>query len=120
MREIWMTRSFDEILGKDSIANLQKPIETARGLLAAYTSQEFFDLEQERLFPRTWIGVAFAEDVANPGDAILVTVTGLPLITVHDKKGVVRAFHNVCRHRATIIPEKPEKEFSNLSRPYHA
>ena len=49
-----MTRSFDEILGKDSIGNLQKQIETARGLpAAAYTSQEFFDLEQERLFPRT-------------------------------------------------------------------
>jgi hypothetical protein len=75
-----MARSFDEILGKDSIANLQKPIETAKGLpAAAYTSQEFFDLEQERLFPRTWMGVAFAEDVANPGDAIPVTVTGLRL-----------------------------------------
>ena len=116
-----MTRSFDEILGKDSIANLQKPIETAKGLpAAAYTSQEFFDLEQERLFPRTWMGVAFAEDVASPGDAIPVTVTGLPLIIVRDKKGVVRAFHNVCRHRATIILQKPEKGLSNLSCPYHA
>ncbi len=116
-----MTRTIDEILGKDSIANLQRPIETAKGLPAsAYTGQDFFDLEQERLFPRTWVGVGFADDIANPGDAIPVTVTGLPLIIVRDKKGVVRAFHNVCRHRATIILEKPEKGLSNLSCPYHA
>lgn len=116
-----MTRTFDDILGKDSIANLQQPIETAIGLPAsAYTSQDFFDLEQERLFPRTWVGAAFVDDVANPGDAVPVTVTGLPLIIVRDKKDVVRAFHNVCRHRATIILEKPEQGLSNLSCPYHA
>ena len=70
-----MTRTFDDILGKDSIANLRQPIETAKGLPAsAYTSQDFFDLEQERLFPRTWVGVAFADDIANPGDAVPVTV----------------------------------------------
>ena len=40
-----MTRTVEEILGKDSIAKLQEPIETARGLpRAAYTTQEFYDL----------------------------------------------------------------------------
>jgi choline monooxygenase len=123
VRGMKVTKSFDEILGKDAITNLQKPIETAKGLpAAAYTSQEFFDLEQERLSPRTWMGVAFAEDVASAGDAIpvTVTVTGRPLIIVRDKKGVVRAFHNVCRHRATIVLLKPEKGLSNLSCSYHA
>ena len=116
-----MTRTVEEILGKDSIAKLQEPIETARGLpRAAYTTEEFFELEQERLFPRTWQGIGFVDDVPEPGVAIPITVSGLPLILVHDTKGKIRCFHNVCRHRATIVLQKPEKGLSNLQCPYHA
>ena len=116
-----MTRTVEEILGRDSIAKLQEPIETARGLpRAAYASEEFFELEQERLFPRTWQGVGYSDDVAEPGDAIPITVSGLPLILVHDTNGKIRCFHNVCRHRATIVLQKPEKGLSNLQCPYHA
>lgn len=116
-----MTRTVEEILGKDSIASLQEPIESAKGLpRAAYASEEFFELEQERLFPRTWQGVGFDDDVAEPGDAIPITVSGLPLILVRDRKNKVRCFHNVCRHRATIVLQKPEKGLSNLQCPYHA
>ena len=101
--------------------SFRRPIETARGLpRAAYTTQEFFDLEQERLFPRTWQGVGFVDDVPEPGDAIPITVSGLPLILVQDRKGTIRCFHNVCRHRATIVLQKPEKGLSNLQCPYHA
>jgi len=116
-----MTRSFSEILGSDVASKLAQPIEQARGLpSAAYTSQEFFDLEQEQLFPRTWQGVGFVDDVPEPGDAVPITVSGLPLILVRDRKNKVRCFHNVCRHRATIVLQKPEKGLSNLQCPYHA
>ena len=44
-----MSRTVEEILGKESILKLQEPIESARGLpSAAYTTEEFFELEQER------------------------------------------------------------------------
>ena len=114
-------RTIEEILGKDSIAKLQAPIETARGLpRAAYASDEFYELEQERLFPRTWQGVSFVDDVAEPGDAIPITVSGLPLILVHDRKGKIRCFHTVCRHMSTFVQQKPEKGLSNQQCPYHA
>ena len=46
-----MTRTFDDILGKDSIANLQQPIETAKGLPAsAYTSQDFLTWSRNGCF----------------------------------------------------------------------
>ena len=110
-----------EILGKHAIEALFQPIEVARGLPGiAYTSQEFFDLEQRVLFPKTWVGVGFDTDIPAPGDAIPITASGLPLIIVRDRKGLVRVFHNVCRHRATIILQKPETGLSNLQCPYHA
>ena len=116
-----MATTAADILGKDAIEALFRPIEEARGLpTKAYTSQEFYDLEQQVLFPKTWVGVAFDTDVPEPGDAIPISASGLPLIIVRDSKGEVRAFHNVCRHRATIILQKPETGLSNLQCPYHA
>ena len=45
-----MTRTVHEILGNDTIAKLQEPIETARGLpRAAYASEEFFELDSPDL-----------------------------------------------------------------------
>ncbi|MBI1774099.1 MAG: aromatic ring-hydroxylating dioxygenase subunit alpha [Proteobacteria bacterium] len=111
----------EKILGGRAVADIRKPIESACGLpAAAYTSAEFFELEQRRLFPQTWVGVAFAEEVAEPGDAMPVTVAGVPLIILRDVAGEIRAFHNVCRHRATIILEKPATKLGTLQCPYHA
>ncbi len=110
-----------DILGQHSIARLRQPIEQARGLpTAAYTSQEFFDLERRELFPKTWMSVCFVEDIAEPGDAIPVTAGGVPIIVLRADNGEIRAFHNVCRHRATIVLQQPATGLKHLQCPYHA
>ena len=81
-----------------------------------YTSQDFFDIEQRRLFPRAWVGIAFDTGVPAPGDAIPLTVCGLPVILVRDHGGEVRVLHNVCRHRATIVLERAARGLR--SRPF--
>ena len=116
-----MLQTAAEILGPESLSKLREPIEQARGLpTAAYTSQDFFDLEQQKLFPTTWMSVAFVEDIAEPGDAIPVTAAGVPIILLRDKSGTIRAFHNVCRHRATIVLQEPAKGLKHLQCLYHA
>lgn len=114
-------RTIEEILGQDVIKSLRRPVDAARGLPgAAYTSREFFELEQKRLFPRTWMCIGFTADVPGPGDAIPVMAAGLPLLIVRDKDNEIRVFHNVCRHRAALIVTAPEKGLRVLSCPYHA
>ena len=114
-------RSVEEILGGEAITRLKLPIERAQGLpTCAYTGQEFYDLEQARLFPRTWMSVAFAHEVPEPGDAIPLAATGMPIMLLRDKRGVIRAFHNVCRHRASLVLTEPAKGLSTLQCPYHA
>ena len=116
-----MSANAASLLGQDSIARLRQPIERARGLpRAAYTSPEFFDLEQRELFPKTWVSVCFAEDIATPGDAIPVAAAGVPIIVLRAENGDVRAFHNVCRHRATIVLRQPAQALTQLQCPYHA
>ena len=81
-----------EVFQPETLRALRDPIlDKARGLPASvYTSQTFFELEQERLFPKTWMGIAFDSDVLNRGDAVPLTVQGLPLILVRDNNNNIR------------------------------
>ncbi len=59
-----MVRTAEAIIGAANIEALRRPIDEARGLPgAAYTSQAFFDLEQECMFRRTWMCVGFESDI---------------------------------------------------------
>lgn len=116
-----MTRTAEDILGAEAIAAVRRPIEKARGLPAgAYTSEEFFRLEQRKYFARTWMGVAYTCDIPNPGDAMPITVAGLPIILVRTQSSDIKAFHNVCRHRAAMVLTEPCKKAKQLQCPYHA
>lgn len=113
--------SLDSLIGRQAIDDLRKPIGSAGGLPAtAYTSAAFFELEQKVLFPASWVGTIFDAEIPAPGDAVPVTVAGVPLVVLRDAKGQIRAFHNVCRHRATIILQSPQRGLRNLQCPYHA
>ena len=116
-----MSRNVAELLGNEAIDAIRRPVEKAGGLPGyAYTSQEFFELEQEQLFPRTWMGIAFADDIPNPGDALPVMVGKLPIILVRNGAGEIRGFHNVCRHRASMVLTEPCRGAKHLTCPYHA
>ncbi len=65
-----------------------------------YRAPEFAALEKERIFARTWQAVGRAEEVARAGDFFTCEVVGEPLVVTRGTDGVLRAFYNVCRHRA--------------------
>jgi len=116
-----MTNPVQELLGKPAIEALKRPIGQAFGLPgAAFTSDAFFDLEKEALFPRTWAVAGVASDIPKPGDAKPVTVSGLPLMLVRDREGQIRAFHNVCRHRGMRLLTEPCKGQTTLRCPWHS
>jgi choline monooxygenase len=60
-------------------------------------------LERARVFDRGWHLIAHASRLAAPGDHVAVDCGGLPVLAVRDGDGDLRAFHNVCRHRAGPI-----------------
>ena len=64
-----------------------------------YTSDAIFELEKRAIFRRSWEYVGSRDQVAKPGDFFTCEVGGLPLVVVCGKDEVVRAFHNICRHR---------------------
>ena len=65
-----------------------------------YRDPHLFDLEQNRVFARTWQMVGHTDQVRLPGDYFTCSVADEPLVVTRAEDGGIRAFSNVCRHRA--------------------
>lgn len=65
-----------------------------------YTEPPFLELEKEKLFWRTWQPVGRTDMVARAGDFFTCEVMGEPLVVTRGKDEQLRAFFNVCKHRA--------------------
>ena len=99
------------------------PVDLAVTLLPdAYTSREFFDIEREKVFAKSWIVVGCTSQVEKPGQTLVAKVAGRSVIVTRNKAGELRAFHNVCRHRAAkLLDEGCHNLRSNRIRcPYHS
>ena len=97
-------------------------IREARTLPASvYSSAEFHERERREIFQRDWVCAGVADEMPAPGSWTARTVAGLPTLFVHDKAGELRAFLNVCRHRASPLCEDGDAHAGSLIRcPYHS
>ena len=70
-----------------------------------YISPEYFELEREQVFRRTWINVGRVEDVPKSGDYVVrdIAVCKASILIVRGKDEKIRAFHNVCPHRGNQL-----------------
>jgi choline monooxygenase len=65
-----------------------------------YRDAAVYQDERRKIFGRSWLFLGHESQLAEAGAYIATTLAGFPLIALRGKGGVVRAFHNVCRHRA--------------------
>ena len=80
------------------------PVQDARSPPASwYSSQEVHDLEQVAVFGRRWIFACRSDQVAAKGSYASGCYGGIPWVVTRDGDGVLRAFHNVCRHRGAEV-----------------
>jgi Rieske 2Fe-2S family protein len=86
----------------------------------AYTSAEVLEWEQKQLFATSWVCVGRADELARPGDQKGVRAGRDTLLLVRGADFVLRAFWNVCRHRAHELLQAGECTNDRLLRcPYH-
>jgi phenylpropionate dioxygenase-like ring-hydroxylating dioxygenase large terminal subunit len=86
----------------------------------AYFNPELLELEKEELFRKRWQLACHVNDVPKPGDYTTFDVAGERALIVRDRDGVLRAFHNVCRHRGSrVVAETSGTCKSALICPYH-
>jgi choline monooxygenase len=95
--------------------DVNEQIECAHTLASRfYTDPAVLDIEKGRIFRRTWQLVGTLSQgcgevngakrtIADPESFFTADVAGEPIVVVRDKQGTLRAFSNVCRHRAGPI-----------------
>ncbi len=86
----------------------------------AYTSAEFFTLEQETLFARTWTCIGNGCSVPRAGDLQPVGFLGQPLVMLRNRQGDIKVFHNVCSHRGNELVWEACRVDKIIQCPYHA
>ncbi|MFM2070925.1 MAG: hypothetical protein RLZZ623_1188 [Actinomycetota bacterium] len=97
-------------------------IRTARTLSASwYAGSEHFDREIDRIFRNGWVCAGVIDDLPVSGSWTASTVGTIPVLFARDRQGVLRAFLNVCRHRAAPLCDDFDSASGPLIRcPYHA
>ncbi|MEG3087717.1 aromatic ring-hydroxylating oxygenase subunit alpha [Sphingomonas sp. PB4P5] len=85
-----------------------------------YTDAEYHDVEVARVLRPSWQIVCHVSDIPAPGDYHTLDYIGESVIAVRGDDGAVRAFANVCRHRAMRLVEGPAGCAKKLVCPYHA
>jgi choline monooxygenase len=96
------------------------PLERAHTIPAAwYHDAELYDLERRAVFGDTWQYVGRSSAVEQPGSFLTADLAGEPILVVRDTDGVLRAFYNVCRHRAAPLLTQAEGTVTRLRCRYH-
>jgi phenylpropionate dioxygenase-like ring-hydroxylating dioxygenase large terminal subunit len=72
-----------------------------------YRSKALFALEREKVFLTHWQVVGHVCDVPDAGDWLTYDLLGERAMVMRGRDGVVRAFHNLCRHRGARVVDGP-------------
>ncbi len=111
----------EDFVREDTYRRTRLPVDFASTLIPdAYASQAFFDIERERAFAESWVAVGFVSRIESPGDVIVAEVAGRSIIVTRNNDGELRAFHNVCRHRATKLLDGGCDAVRRIRCPYHS
>jgi carnitine monooxygenase subunit len=86
-----------------------------------YRDADFLEAEKERVFLTSWQIVCHLSDIPRPGDYHTLDFLNEPLVAVRSPDGGVKAFFNVCRHRASRLLDGASGQCpGRIVCPYHA
>jgi phenylpropionate dioxygenase-like ring-hydroxylating dioxygenase large terminal subunit len=85
-------------------------------------SPEFYELERDAIFNRTWLNVGRVEQLPRSGSYFTkeLDAARTSVVVVRGMDGEVRAFHNICRHRGNklVWTDFPQEETSGTCRQF--
>lgn len=84
-----------------------------------YTDPDIFQQDMEQVFYRDWLFSIPACELEKPGSYVTQQVGEYRIVLVRGADNVIRAFHNSCRHRGSIICKATKGNVPKLVCPYH-
>ncbi|CAL5868560.1 uncharacterized protein PFLUO_LOCUS2787 [Penicillium psychrofluorescens] len=84
-----------------------------------WSGRDAFELERRAIFSKTWIYLVHRSQLTKTGAYQSFNIGGFPVFLIRGKDDKIRAFHNVCRHRAYTITRKESGATTVLGCRYH-
>jgi len=84
-----------------------------------YVSEDFFEFEKRAIFDHEWLCVGREQWAPTPGAYFTSMHVGEPIVVVRGNDSVLRAFSNVCQHRAMLVAEGRGKARSLVCQYHH-
>ncbi len=85
----------------------------------AYTRPEWYQQDQQQIITKSWQWLCHIEKLRDPGSYVTDTISGMPIVAVRDGEGRLRAYYNVCKHRAHELVSGAGS-IRNIVCPYHS
>jgi Rieske 2Fe-2S family protein len=86
-----------------------------------YTDPTWFQREMEAINFDMWLCAGRTSQIPGAGDYFLRQFANASVIITRDEQGEIRAFHNVCRHRGTLLCNTEQGKFAGrIQCQYHA
>ncbi len=84
-------------------------------------SEEYFELERERLFKKVWLMVCREDELPEIGDYIVkeIEVLRTSIVVTRARDGTIRGFHNMCSHRGNRIATHKAGKCKNFVCSFH-
>src|SRR6202007_2543487 len=86
---------------------------------AFYTDADLYEFDVSAVFSRSWVIIGMEAELPEPGSAMAVTIGRNPVVVVRGRDGVIRGFHNTCRHRGSQICPDGSGTSPRIVCPYH-
>ncbi|UAJ12060.1 aromatic ring-hydroxylating dioxygenase subunit alpha [Polymorphobacter megasporae] len=86
---------------------------------ALYIGDEAYAFDLDAIFARSWLFAGFEAEVRGRGDYAALTIGQSPILIVRGRDGELRAFHNSCRHRGSLLCKPGNGKVARLTCPYH-
>ena len=110
-------------LSQEEMATVERLIQSRQaghGLPGEFYPDELvYRADIEQVWRRGWLFAGHSCEIPRPGDYFTFTLDTDSLIIIRDDEGQVRALHNICRHRGTVLCEEDCGTVGRIVCPYH-
>lgn len=84
-----------------------------------YSDDTVYRADLERIWRAGWLFAGHSCEIPNAGDYFTLEIDADPIAIVRGAGGVIRGFHNVCRHRGSLVCTQATGHAKKLVCPYH-
>jgi phenylpropionate dioxygenase-like ring-hydroxylating dioxygenase large terminal subunit len=111
-----MQRQMNELVRTKTTAREAGPM---RNDPAAYVDPHWLEAEKREIFRKMPLLAGLTRDIPNPGDKMLFDAVGPSILILRAKDGVVRAYLNICPHRAAKVVTDCAQGSKLMTCPFH-